>query len=71
MSPTYLSQMSPRYFRANIGEYIRKVRVDKATVLLSCKHLTLTQIAYDCGFSDQSHLIRCFKEFNGMTPGQY
>jgi YesN/AraC family two-component response regulator len=71
INPTYLSQMFPKYFRANFGEYIRKIRVDKATSLLSYKHLTLSQITYDCGFSDQSHFIRCFKEINGMTPSQY
>jgi AraC family transcriptional regulator len=71
MNPTYLSQIFPKYFRANFGEYIRIIRVDKATSLLSHNRLTLTQIAYDCGFSDQSHFIRCFKQINGMTPAQY
>jgi len=30
-----------------------------------------TAIALDCGYYDQSHLIRDFREFAGMSPEQY
>jgi AraC-like DNA-binding protein len=29
------------------------------------------ELAADCGFYDQAHLIRDFREFCGMTPGDY
>lgn len=32
---------------------------------------TLTEIAYVSGYYDQAHFIRSFREFSGMTPGQY
>jgi len=28
-------------------------------------------VALECGFSDQSHFIRCFKENIGITPLKY
>lgn len=31
----------------------------------------LTSIAYDAGFSDQSHFIKTFRSFTGLTPGEY
>lgn len=31
----------------------------------------LTDVAYDNGFTDQSHLIKTFKEFTGLTPTDY
>jgi AraC-like DNA-binding protein len=31
----------------------------------------LTNVAYDAGFSDQSHFTRVFKEFTGLTPNEY
>ena len=71
MSSTYISQMFPKYFNANFGEYIRKLRIEKAVSLLPHQHLSLSQITYDCGFSDQSHFIRCFKEIYSVTPSQY
>jgi AraC-like DNA-binding protein len=30
-----------------------------------------TQVAQDCGFSDQAHLTRLFKRLTGVTPGRY
>lgn len=34
-------------------------------------NLSLTKLAYDCGYSDQSHFIREFREFSGMNPRDY
>lgn len=39
--------------------------------LRSGKFDTLTDIAYDNGFSDQSHFIRSFREFTETTPNSY
>jgi AraC-like DNA-binding protein len=35
------------------------------------KDASLTSIAYDCGYFDQSHFIREFKSFTGTTPSSY
>ena len=67
--PVYLSQQFPHWFNCNFGEYIRKLRVEKAvTQMMSCKDHSLTKIGYDCGFADQSHFIRTFKQRIGVTP---
>jgi AraC-like DNA-binding protein len=34
-------------------------------------HIDLTQLAFECGFYDQSHLIKEFKTFSGYTPAEY
>ena len=39
--------------------------------LRSNNYLKLTDIAYESGFADQSHFIRTFKEFTGLTPREY
>lgn len=64
----HLSREFSRYFHCTFGTYVRKIRVEKSLALLRNKNLSLTDIALRCGFSDQSHFIRCFKEFTGITP---
>ena len=36
--------------------------------MLKREEMSLTEIAYDCGFADQSHFIRVFKNTVGVTP---
>lgn len=67
----HLSRDFPRYFRCNFSEYVRKIRVEKSLNLLRNQQLSLTEIALMCGFADQSHFIRCFKNFHGLTPKKF
>lgn len=69
--PVHLSRDFSKYFNSGLGEYIRKLKVQKSLQMISQKKSDLTHIALDCGFSDQSHFTRCFKEINGITPSQY
>ena len=69
--PVHLSRDFSKYFGCNLGQYIRKIRIVKALALFSTQKMTLTDIAYRCGFFDQSHLTRCFKEINGINPSAF
>jgi len=69
--PVTISRYFPRYFCCTLGEYMRKVKCERALDLLRDMDRPLTDIAYECGFSDQSHFTRSFKAFTGMLPGQY
>ncbi|MDN3582259.1 helix-turn-helix domain-containing protein [Mucilaginibacter flavus] len=50
--------------------YLRLVRLHDAIQQYD-HHKTLTQIALDCGYYDQSHFIHDVKEFTGYHPGFY
>jgi AraC-like DNA-binding protein len=39
--------------------------------LLAATDLSLAEIAFAVGFSDQSHLTRHFRHMIGMTPGEF
>jgi AraC family transcriptional regulator len=69
--PVHLSRGFPKYFGANLGDYIRTIKVQRALSMLAASNLSLTDIAYDCGFADQSHFIRCFKAVNQLKPAQF
>jgi AraC family transcriptional regulator len=71
LHPAHLSRDFSRYFRCGLSEYIRRIKVDKALSMLRDKSLTLTEIGAACGFADQSHFTRCFKEFVSITPKTY
>lgn len=67
--PVYLCQQFPLFFNCNFGEYIRKLRIEKAVqYMLRSEEISLTDISYQCGFADQSHFIRTFKKNIGVTP---
>lgn len=64
-----------RYFRDKLGmsakEYLRVSRVKRSLPNLRNPNLSLSDIATDLGFFDQSHFSRQFKSSLGITPGQY
>jgi AraC-like DNA-binding protein len=70
--PTYLSREFSKYFDdLSFGDYIRKLRIEKAIQLLTGSEHSLTEIAYLTGFSDQSHFNRIFKKYTGKNPSAY
>lgn len=69
--PVHLSRQFPKYFNTTVGDYLKKLRIEQAAGLLGKIGMPLTQIGYECGFADQSHFIRSFKQAVGVTPLQY
>jgi AraC-like DNA-binding protein len=63
-----------RSFSRTVGlppkSYHLQVRLARARQLLA-EGKPATWTAYECGFADQSHLTRRFKEFYGLTPGAF
>jgi AraC-like DNA-binding protein len=63
-----------RSFSKSVGlpprSYHAQVRLARARRLLA-EGKSATWVAYECGFSDQSHLSRRFKECHGITPGAF
>jgi len=72
INPAYLSREFSKYFDdLSFGEYIRKLRIEKAVEYLHTSEYSLTKIAYLTGFSDQSHFTRIFKKHTGQNPSAY
>jgi hypothetical protein len=70
--PAYLSREFSKYFSdLTFGEYIRKLRIEKAISLLNDPKYSLAEIAYLTGFSDQSHFTRIFKKHTGKSPAAF
>jgi len=56
--------LSPKFF-SKISRFQLSLK------LLAKNETSLTSIAYDCGYFDQSHFIRDFRSFTGVTPSAY
>jgi AraC-like DNA-binding protein len=70
--PSYLSREFSKYFDdLSFGDYIRKLRIERATQLLRDTDHSLGEIAYLTGFSDQSHFNRIFKKHTGQNPSKF
>jgi len=70
--PAYLSREFSKHFNnLSFGEYIRKLRIEKAINLLQSTKHSLSEIAYLTGFSDQSHFTRIFKKYTGKNPSEF
>ncbi|MDF7799054.1 helix-turn-helix domain-containing protein [Pontiellaceae bacterium B1224] len=64
-----------RVFEKCIGRppiaHLMFVRCRKAAELLINTDRTITDIAFDCGFSDSNYFTRCFRKSMNKTPKQY
>ncbi len=71
LSPSYLS----RLFKAEMGvpftEYLSGIRIEEARKLLLGSRMSLGDVAYACGFEDQSYFTKVFKKMVGIAPSRY
>ncbi|MDO4537798.1 MAG: AraC family transcriptional regulator [Coriobacteriales bacterium] len=62
-------------FKQETGEtfasYVRRTRVERARRLLDTTDFEVSQIAYQTGFSSQSHMQTIFKKETGFTPREW
>ncbi len=69
--PVHLSRAFHHWYGATIGEYVRALRVDRASRALAESNLPLATLSLECGFHDQSHFTRTFRRCTSMTPAQF
>jgi iron complex transport system substrate-binding protein len=70
-SPQHLSRKFKEHSGFSPIEYVIKLRIEKAQVLLLTTDATLQEIARNVGYSDLFYFNRIFKKYAGMAPGQF
>lgn len=63
-----LTRLFNKYLKMPPGEYWRDMRLKTARWMVVNTDQSIAQIAYECGFTDSSHLIHWFKKSFGNTP---
>jgi len=71
ISSRYLQKLVYQYTGLSPRSYSKINRFQLSLKLINKNQASLTSIAYDCGYFDQSHFIRDFKTFTGLTPSAY
>jgi AraC family transcriptional regulator len=64
-----------RSFKRSVGispyRYLMQQRVERAKQLLKQQAISISNIALECGFANQTHLTKVFRQMTGMTPKAY
>jgi YesN/AraC family two-component response regulator len=71
LSKSYLSSMFKEETGISLTEYITKVRIEKSKKLLTENSISISAIALQCGFKDQSYFTKVFKKETGTSPKKY
>ncbi|HUB15089.1 MAG TPA: AraC family transcriptional regulator [Acetobacteraceae bacterium] len=68
LSTSYFSHAFKATFGTTVCHYIRCRRVERAQQLMLLTNQPLSQIALACGFADQAHYCRVFRDVVGLSP---
>jgi len=71
ISSRYLQKIFLNYSGLSPNLFTKIARFQKSIHLVAGKDSSLTTIAHQCGYFDQSHFIKDFKFFTGSTPSQF
>jgi AraC family transcriptional regulator len=69
--PVHLARSFRRHFRCSPGEFTRFCRLERAACMLTRSDRSLSEIALESGFGDQSQFSKAFARDMGIAPGEY
>lgn len=67
----YFSKKFKKEMGISVKDYIKKVKVERAKILLRSETITIQEISESLAFGTQSYFAETFHKFTGMTPGEY
>ena len=56
--------------KITVSQFINQIRLKKAKEILRHTSNTVSEVAYEVGFSNVSYFIKCFHEYYGYSPGE-
>ncbi|WP_305985159.1 AraC family transcriptional regulator [Roseibium sp. MMSF_3544] len=70
-SQEHVCRQTRRYLGLSPTQYVNRIRIQHAAMLLSCTNTPLSVLALDCGFENLSYFHRLFLQQYGTTPHSY
>ena len=69
-SERYIQKLFLNYVGITPKSFFSVQRFNKSLGLVRSANISLTNIAYECGYYDQAHFIKEFKAYTGLTPSE-
>ncbi len=71
MSESYFMHLYKQFFGVSVVSDVINARVEHGKFLLSATDMTVSAVAFECGYKNDVQFMRQFKSVSGMTPGEY
>jgi two-component system response regulator YesN len=71
LSREYISRKFKQQFQENLSDYIERIRMAKAKLLLLNPQYRIAQIAELVGYKDEKYFSKVFKKLDGISPNEY
>lgn len=71
LSPPYFCYLFKSITGVPPAKYLKSLRLEQAAMLLTTTFLSVKEIVKRVGLTDESHFVRDFKRFYGLTPSEY
>ncbi len=71
LNPSYFSSIFKRELKISFSNYLTQKRIEEACNLLQASNHSLSDIAAEAGFENQSYFSQSFRKHTGMSPKEY
>ena len=71
INKSYLQSLFSRHMKSTVTDYINKKRLEQAAFFLINSSLSITDIAFQCGYNSRQHFAKTFQKFHGCSPKSY
>ncbi|WMT41353.1 AraC family transcriptional regulator [Paenibacillus sp. D2_2] len=71
LNPYYFSKLFKQQTGETFIDYVTRLRIDKAKVMIKDSGLSLKEVCYSVGYKDPNYFSRVFKKVTGVTPSEY
>ncbi|MFC3799961.1 response regulator [Cohnella sp. GCM10012308] len=71
LSREYISRRFKQETGENLIDFLCRIRIDKAKLLLESPSFKISQVAEMVGYQDEKYFSKVFKKLTGLSPNQY
>ncbi len=71
LHPNHISRLCRRHAGIGFSEYLTRLRLEHATILLRAGRQPIKTVARACGYASENYFAKVFRRRYGMSPGAF